>query len=136
MGSLPFIVIAMSATLTPRIEIYTILACRLLRPDIYHGESMNLMFTFAPTRNQLCAADPVVQAAVAKVATGVLLLSLSLRIIFDVSILRCCSNDSNDGCSRLPDCWLVDCCEYISPFGLQFCDKLKHSFPIDMAGIV
>jgi len=116
MGSLPFIVIAMSATLTPRIEIYTILACRLLRPGIYHDESMSLMSTFAPTRSQLCAADPVVQAAVAKIATGALLLSLSLRIIFDVNLLRCCSNDNNYGCSKLPVCWLVECCKYMSPF--------------------
>jgi len=116
MGSLPFIVIAMSATLTPRIEIYTTLACRLLRPDIYHDESMSLMSTFAPARSQLCAADPVVQAAVARIATGALLLSSFLRIIFNVNPLHCCSNDSNYGCSKLPVCWLVECCKYMSPF--------------------
>jgi len=136
MGSLPFIVIAMSATLTPRIEIYTILACRLLRPDIYHDESMSLMSTFAQTRSQLCAADPVVQTAVAKIATGVLLLSLFLHIIFDDHLLRYCSNDSNYGCSKLPICWLVECCKYMSPSRPHFCVNTKHSFPIDMAGIV
>ncbi|KAF5358151.1 hypothetical protein D9756_001317 [Leucocoprinus leucothites] len=71
--ALPFTAIAMASTLAPRIEVYTILACRLLRPDIYHDESLSVLdltSTLAPTRGQLCAADPVVQAAVAKFAAA------------------------------------------------------------------
>ena len=103
----PFTTIAMSSTITPRIEIYTTLACSFLRPD--YGESpqqpadilgflhsndyiapavahqsnyVDISDVFMinrslqtddagtpPTRNQRCASDPVVQAAVAKLTT-------------------------------------------------------------------
>ena len=103
----PFTAIAMSSTITPRIEIYTTLACSFLRPD--YGESpqqpadilgflhsndyiapavahqssyvdisdvfmidnslQNNVAGITPTRNQRCASDPVVQAAVAKLTT-------------------------------------------------------------------
>ncbi|KAJ3573787.1 hypothetical protein NP233_g2219 [Leucocoprinus birnbaumii] len=63
----------MSSTLAPKVEVYTILACRILRPDIYYDKSFgiaDLPFIREPTRTQLCAADPVVQAAVAKFAAA------------------------------------------------------------------
>lgn len=98
---MPFTSIAMSATMAPRIEIYTILACSVHKPDIFKqsfpglelglveerrqlptdpstqlidriylpyltnklGQATN---TSVPTKPNLCASDPVVQAAVAK----------------------------------------------------------------------
>lgn len=63
----------MSTTLAPRIEIYTMLVCRVVRPDIYYDQSQSgLLSSPQPVPNlpQLCAADPVVQAAVAKLSTG------------------------------------------------------------------
>lgn len=83
--ALPFAAVAMSATIAPRIEIYTILACREMRPDIYYeGMQINSspLATLTPTRSQLCAADPVVQAAVAKLAAG-----MSFRIMMHIAIL-------------------------------------------------
>jgi hypothetical protein len=88
----------MTSTLAPRIEVYTILACRLLRPDIYYEESLSDMampYTLAQSRSQLCAADPVVQAAVAKFTAGVYVFEIQTYhhsfpsgIIFDVNVLR------------------------------------------------
>ncbi|KAF9444748.1 MFS general substrate transporter [Macrolepiota fuliginosa MF-IS2] len=73
--ALPFTAIAMSATIAPRIEVYTTLACRVIRPDIYSDVSQPntaVLSTVAETRPQRCAADPVVQAAVAKLSAGML----------------------------------------------------------------
>lgn len=109
LATTPFTAIAMSATLAPRIEIYTSLACRVHKPEIFkhsfptvdHGISAtdkvivsNHSFSspvllspildtiiapsgeFAyqnqsqPANPNLCASDPVVQAAVAKLTTG------------------------------------------------------------------
>ena len=40
---MPFAAIAMSATLAPRVEIFTTLACRVHRPDIYDQDFSSLM---------------------------------------------------------------------------------------------
>lgn len=95
---LPFTSIAMSATMAPRIEIYTILACSVHKPDIFKQSFPGLELGLVeeprqlpthssaqlidriypsystnkatnesvPTKPNLCASDPVVQAAVAK----------------------------------------------------------------------
>ncbi|PPQ91426.1 hypothetical protein CVT25_014314 [Psilocybe cyanescens] len=129
LGVLPFTAIAMSATIAPRIEIYTILACSVHKPDIFRqayperfpdledfSESRYQYDTHVPdphptvplitpiylsvspptgssdvinwsnksagtpTNRNLCAADPTVQAAVAKltavIATSMGILSL------------------------------------------------------------
>ena len=64
----------MSATIAPRIEVYTTLVCRVIRPDIYHDVQIPELFRvgrlLGPTRPQQCAADPVVQANVAKLAAS------------------------------------------------------------------
>jgi hypothetical protein len=95
----------MSATMAPRIEIYTVLACSVHKPDIFKqsfpglelglveeprqlpthssarliggiypphltdksGQATNAS---VPTKPNLCASDPVVQAAVAKLTAG------------------------------------------------------------------
>ena len=96
---MPFAAIAMSATLAPRVEIYTTLACRVHRPDIYDQPFSFLMGNAADSSramshvpsnlldvrnfstrgldyNELiaqgkrCASDPVVQAAVAKLSAS------------------------------------------------------------------
>ena len=103
---IPFASIGTSATLAPRIEVYTTLACSIHRPDIF-GESFQQLDILdllqdsndygipavahqsrsdifmigkslqtndaaaPPTRKQRCASDPVVQAAVAKLTSGV-----------------------------------------------------------------
>ncbi|EKM82440.1 hypothetical protein AGABI1DRAFT_68063 [Agaricus bisporus var. burnettii JB137-S8] len=72
---LPFTAVAMTALLAPRVEIYTILVCRQIKPDIYYeksslaGTALLSSSASTPTRSQLCAADPVVQAGVSKFAT-------------------------------------------------------------------
>ena len=102
-----FTAIAGSSTLTPRIEIYTTLACNFLIPEcgersqqpgilgfphsndcripaVAHQSSVDISDVFMidkslqtsngvdtpPTREQRCASDPVVQAAVAKLTTS------------------------------------------------------------------
>lgn len=98
----PFATIAMSATIAPKIEIYTLLACSVHKPEIFRDQhllSTNLPFSLRPQKDSLvditfppsfdiainnntstmdelngspstCATDPVVLAAVAKLATG------------------------------------------------------------------
>lgn len=63
---LPFATIASSATFAPRIEIYTKLVCAVHKPDIFEQHSLFSNIT-APNR---CAADPTVQAEVAKLTSG------------------------------------------------------------------
>lgn len=113
---MPFTAIATAATMAPRIEIYTMLACSVHKPDVFkrnfpdfewdlHGLSLGAanpnisssifpvmpiayassvsvpivapIFatsqdngTVTPPRRNLCASDPVVQAAVAKLTAG------------------------------------------------------------------
>jgi hypothetical protein len=92
----------MSATLAPRVEVYTTLVCAVHRPDIlkqsfpdvalgHHARSHDpIEITFpksqhlnikslskanrnSPNHRNLCAADPVVQAATAKFIAGQIL---------------------------------------------------------------
>jgi len=128
---MPFTSIAMSATLAPRIEIYTMLACSVHKPDIFRqnfpgielglhsiihetsgldfrvpssdiptSSNMHVAHVFPgiypfldsspkngstppPKKGNLCASDPVVLAAVAKLTAGKLslyFLSLSKYI--------------------------------------------------------
>ncbi|KAG5734504.1 hypothetical protein E4T56_gene5957 [Termitomyces sp. T112] len=78
----PLTAIAMSATLAPKIEIYTLIVCSVLKPEILHssipgnntigvgithGLTYNTLFHNS-TGGGLCAADPIVQAEVAKLA--------------------------------------------------------------------
>ena len=95
---MPFNAIALSSKMAPRIEIYTTLACAEHRPDIAprvgHGRILHLdvnthpeipvayvqfpEFHFnetiktdsTPPNWKKCAADPVVQASVAKLIAG------------------------------------------------------------------
>ncbi|KAG5643210.1 hypothetical protein DXG03_001328 [Asterophora parasitica] len=98
----PFTAVAMSATLAPRVEVFTLLACSVHKPDIFrqtlptlggrfdvpeitmplppiHG-NMHQALTLSHFAAQndtkplpnLCASDPVVQAAAAKLSTGTL----------------------------------------------------------------
>ncbi|KAG7092716.1 hypothetical protein E1B28_009046 [Marasmius oreades] len=82
---LPFTAMAMGATIAPRVEIYTMLACRVYRSDIFPEAGPNSFlssFNFARLNladdSRACFSDPVVSAAVAKLAaimttsTGVL----------------------------------------------------------------
>ncbi|KIL69994.1 hypothetical protein M378DRAFT_7764 [Amanita muscaria Koide BX008] len=74
---IPLSAIAMVSTLAPRIEIYTLLACKVHNPDIF-GQSNsllsrsvhNLLPQISVQDTQRCASDPVVQAAVAKLIAG------------------------------------------------------------------
>ncbi|KAF9265617.1 MFS general substrate transporter [Marasmius fiardii PR-910] len=74
---LPFIGVATAATMAPRIEMYTLLACRVHRPDIFAEASPSTM-THLNADNRPCFSDPVVSAAVANLlavmttTTGVL----------------------------------------------------------------
>ncbi|KAK7054690.1 hypothetical protein VNI00_003153 [Paramarasmius palmivorus] len=89
---LPISAMAMAATIAPRVEVYTMLACRVHKPDIYYesdyyapqlqafGNSTTSLFQQSQLNANVhielakanpCAADPVVQAAVAKLAAGV-----------------------------------------------------------------
>lgn len=96
---MPFAAIAASATLAPRVEVYTTLACRVHRPDIYdqdfsgttadravskiipsyyvsssvlgiHSLGTRELKLNGPVEGKRCASDPVVQAAVAKLSAG------------------------------------------------------------------
>ncbi|PFH51761.1 hypothetical protein AMATHDRAFT_40016 [Amanita thiersii Skay4041] len=48
LGIMPFSAIAMSATIAPRIEIYTRLACKVHKPDIYNEHSLQLVLKLFP----------------------------------------------------------------------------------------
>lgn len=90
----PFTAIAMSATLAPRIEIYTMLACSVHKPDIFERSYMSSFMPSALNSNliqnaraseNLCASDPVVQAAVAKLTAGewlILAKEMELSLMF------------------------------------------------------
>ncbi|CAK5264919.1 unnamed protein product [Mycena citricolor] len=103
MAFTPFSVIAMSATLVPKVEIYTLLACSVHKPEIFAPSASLPQYTLAgfvdaasarpghppafdialatteagaadrarETPIAACAADPVVQAAVAKLNTAI-----------------------------------------------------------------
>jgi hypothetical protein len=105
---IPFSSIAASAKIAPRLEIYTVLACSVQRPDIvfghvlsdpsvfagFHGHTGLRSFTDDAGVLQIvhynkCASDPVVQAAVAKLIAGLASLVLSpLRLFYSPS--HCC----------------------------------------------
>lgn len=108
----------MSATLAPRVEIYTTLACSVHKPDIFRQAFPalgNMLFSYdvipsiipptanytssvgmifldhsglqditgdQPSRPNLCASDPVVQAAVAKLSAGKLVPLVGSGLIF------------------------------------------------------
>ncbi|KAI0072772.1 MFS general substrate transporter [Panus rudis PR-1116 ss-1] len=87
----PFTAIAMSASLAPRIEIYTKLACEVHRPEYSVGQGntsaswINEFITATildGKEDKRCASDPVVQAAVAK---------LNMVITTGMGILSCCT---------------------------------------------
>lgn len=107
--AVPFSAVAKSATVAPKVEVYTMLACRVHKPDIFHsmaGHDAVLMpnllrsehaYSAIPWASNMvsqsnsssqastlfvqvekrdrkpanpCAADPVVQAAVARLSAG------------------------------------------------------------------
>ncbi|KAL4246070.1 hypothetical protein ABKN59_003276 [Abortiporus biennis] len=59
----PFSAVAISATLAPKIEIYTRLACEVYRPEFSDSTQIGLLGD--DERQRKCASDPTVQAAVA-----------------------------------------------------------------------
>lgn len=65
---IPITASATAATMAPRVEIYTMLACRALQPDYSsdNGTLPGLYDVSDGDRQRLCAADPAVQAAVAQ----------------------------------------------------------------------
>lgn len=80
---MPLVSIASTAMLAPRVEVYTTLACAVHKPDILGrivpqialGQPLTLHESAASdfhTRrhDHLCAADPIVQAATAKLIAG------------------------------------------------------------------
>lgn len=86
---LPFGALASTATLAPRIEILTILACSVIKPEIFdvgkNSSSLSPFISLVPLVNstgldslaspgsgipQTCAQDPDVQAAVAQLSAG------------------------------------------------------------------
>ncbi|KAK2466711.1 hypothetical protein APHAL10511_000969 [Amanita phalloides] len=80
---MPIGAIAHSLTIAPRVDIYTLLACKVHIPDIFNrGDTYNLWALLSKDNesiiHQRCASDPVVQAVVAKliaavaVSTGIL----------------------------------------------------------------
>ncbi len=110
---MPLTSIATSATLAPRVEVYTILACAVHKPDILRQsfpeialghrvafrdfrpieisfpESHPLLnyrsFSEADPPNQnLCATDPVVQAATAKLIAGQILVFIFANLLNNV----------------------------------------------------
>ncbi|KAM6500295.1 Major facilitator superfamily domain containing protein [Amanita muscaria] len=75
---IPFSAIAMVSTLAPRIEIYTLLACKVHNPDVFNQSNSllsrsvhNLLPQISAQDTQRCASDPVVQAAVAKLIAAI-----------------------------------------------------------------
>jgi hypothetical protein len=88
---LPFFAIALWATLAPRIEVYTILTCKALKPEYPHlmdpqylviGHHSGVpsgygsfplidsLYLGNESSSKRCADDPVVQAEAAKLAAG------------------------------------------------------------------
>ncbi|KIY43476.1 MFS general substrate transporter [Fistulina hepatica ATCC 64428] len=76
---LPMPSIGTAATTAPRVEIYTILACNQLHPDIFRHTyddietDQDLVSGLADGASQVCNTDPAVQAAVAKISTAMAL---------------------------------------------------------------
>lgn len=72
----PFAASATAATLAPKVEIYTQLACDAHKPEYRSDNGTLATFTFGSDNStQLCASDPVVGAAVARmnmIMTGTL----------------------------------------------------------------
>ncbi|KAH6918262.1 major facilitator superfamily domain-containing protein [Coprinopsis sp. MPI-PUGE-AT-0042] len=90
---IPFSAMAQGATLAPKVELYTMLACRAVKPDIFDEgifdptipTALSLLSSLTPSISKMetlspssCASDPTVQAAVAQLSavitttTGVL----------------------------------------------------------------
>ncbi|KAF7294735.1 MFS domain-containing protein [Mycena indigotica] len=85
----PFSTIAMSATLAPKVEVYTLLACSVHKPEIFEAvasyvppavppptiaNEIPVSFEIATAHEypvKECTADPVVSAAVAKLSTAI-----------------------------------------------------------------
>lgn len=71
-----------SATIAPRIEVYTSLACRVHKPEVFQQSFSSISFgklpnttlsqenNIQPNIPYLCASEPIVQAAVATLTTG------------------------------------------------------------------
>jgi hypothetical protein len=78
----PFSAMAQGATLAPKVELYTMLACRVLKPDIFEEGIFDpvvpttlLSVASSPSTHEFlipnaCASDPTVQAAVAQLSAG------------------------------------------------------------------
>ncbi|KAJ7039945.1 major facilitator superfamily domain-containing protein [Mycena alexandri] len=104
--AVPFSAIAMSATFAPRVEVFTLLACTVHKPELLMGEHPISRYILPPRHqpplfpqsdltNQTsspmggmgmstaspCASDPVVQAVVAKLTTAASALSGVLCIL-------------------------------------------------------
>ncbi|CAL1705198.1 unnamed protein product [Somion occarium] len=114
---IPFTAIATAATLAPRIEIYTKLICEVYKPDLSsprENESYTALSSFPSMyddgNQKRCAADPVVQAAVAQ---------LNMIITTSAGIMGCLTtgwwSSLSDRYGRL---WVMG----ISAFGLIYAD--------------
>lgn len=83
----PFSTMAFSATMAPKVEIFTQLACRAHKPELFGNifgdnpqiifspivktaPSVDLSFTTTLGKPNACASDPIVQAAVARFNAG------------------------------------------------------------------
>jgi hypothetical protein len=107
----------MTSLLAPRLEVYTILICREMRPDIYYeksstGPALLSPSASTPTRSQLCASDPVIQAGVSKLAARTSC-HLSLHTVI-MPLTTPSSDDHIHGYPQLPVHGLVGCCESAS----------------------
>ncbi|KAF5373858.1 hypothetical protein D9758_000672 [Tetrapyrgos nigripes] len=58
----------MGATLAPKVEIYTLLVCAHHKPEIF--DSLDMSINMMAGKSNLCAADPTVQAAVARLSAA------------------------------------------------------------------
>lgn len=74
---IPLTTIATSACMAPRIEVYTLLVCSHHRPDVYRemfprtvANIISSLVAGGSGNKSPCAADPTVQAEVAKLNTG------------------------------------------------------------------
>jgi len=144
---MPFTSIAMSATIAPRIEIYTMLACSAHKPDIFRHNFPGIEFdlrspttsaldfrapssglptspdiyfpgiypfldsspkngsTIPPKKGNLCASDPVVQAAVAKLTAGERLFGFSLSKYIWTLERGCCTIASGHASATPSHMW-------------------------------
>lgn len=69
LGILPFASTATFATIAPRIEVYTKLACDALKPEYQSLAADEFVIRRVPPPSPLCGEDPEVQAAVAELIT-------------------------------------------------------------------